>query len=87
MFVNELVLYLDYLKNESGKYMDTASAQQTRYLRTFQTNLMAGIEYYRKLAAGLKQEAGSFLKDMKEDLKMMEGVLLKITIPLVADVK
>ncbi len=87
MFVNELVLYLDYLKNESGKYMDTATAQQTRYLRTFQTNLMAGIEYYRNLATGIKQGAGSFLKDMKEDLKVMEGVLLNIPMPLVAEVK
>jgi hypothetical protein len=82
MFINELVLYLDYLKNESGKYMDNATTQQSRYLRTFQTNLMSGIAYYRNLAAGIKQGAGSFLKDMKEDLRVVEGVLLNIPIPV-----
>lgn len=87
MFVNELVLYLDYLKNESGKYMDTATAQQTRYLRTFQTNLISGIAYYKNLAACIKQGAGAFLKDMEEDLRVMEGVLLNIPMPLVAEVK
>jgi hypothetical protein len=87
MFINELVLYLDYLKNESGKYVDTATAQQARYLRTFQTNLVAGIEYYRKLAAGIKQDAGSFLKEMKEELKVMEGVLLNIPIPMAVEIK
>ncbi|MCF8244130.1 MAG: hypothetical protein K9J37_03880 [Saprospiraceae bacterium] len=87
MFVNELNLYLEYLKNESGKYMDNITTQQSRYLRTFQTNLMAGIEYYRKLATDIKQETSAFLKGMTEELKVMEGVLLNITIPLVAEVK
>ncbi|MCC6726422.1 MAG: hypothetical protein IT258_18110 [Saprospiraceae bacterium] len=81
MFVNELGLYLDYFKNESNKYLENATVQQTRYLQKFQTNLLSGIEYYRNLAAGLKQGAWSFLREMKEDLKVMEGVLLSIPMP------
>lgn len=87
MFVNELVLYLDYLKNESGKYMDTVTTQQARYLRTFQTNLMAGIEYYRNLVAEIKQEAASFLEEMKEELNTIEWLLRDIPIPSVERVK
>ncbi|MBI5916702.1 MAG: hypothetical protein HY842_15095 [Bacteroidetes bacterium] len=87
MFVNELVLYLDYLKNESGKYMDTVTTQQARYLRTFQTNLMAGIEYYRKLVVEIKQEAASFLEEMKEELNTIEWLLRDIPIPSVEVVK
>lgn len=83
MFVNELGLYLDFFKNESNKYLETATVQQTRYLQKFQTNLLSGIEYYRSLAAGLKQGAWSFLREMKEDLKVMEGVLLSIPVPAI----
>lgn len=87
MFVNELNLYLEYLKNESGKYMDNITTQQSRYLRTFQTNLMAGIEYYRKLATELKLNATVLLEEMTEELKEMEMILLDIPIPLVEVVK
>ncbi|MBK8567424.1 MAG: hypothetical protein IPN76_29915 [Saprospiraceae bacterium] len=87
MFVNELGLYLNYFKNESNKYLETATLQQTRYLQKFQTNLLSGIEYYRSLAVGIKQGAWSFLREMKEDLKVMEGAILKIPIPLAVEVK
>ena len=83
MFVNELGLYLDYFKNESNKYLETATVQQTRYLQKFQTNLLSGIEYYKSLSAGLKLGTWSFLREMKEDLKVMEGVLLSIPVPAI----
>ncbi len=82
MFVNELALYVDYLKTESGKIIDTANVQQARYLRTFQANLLSGIEYYRKLAANVKKEANSMMEDMSAELNRMEMALMEIAIPV-----
>lgn len=81
MFVNELALYVDYLKTESSKFMDTANASQARYLRTFQANLLSGIDYYRNLAANAKQEATSMLNGMLAELNQMEKALMEIRIP------
>ncbi len=87
MFVNELKLYLDYLKNESGRYMGSITTKQARYLQTFQTNLMAGIEYYRNLAAEIKRGAYAYLEEMTEELNVMERMLLDIPIPIAEAVK
>lgn len=84
MFVNELNLYLEYLKNESRKYMDNITIQQSRYLRTFQRNLMAGIVYYRKLTTEIMQEANAFLTEMTEELNTLEKSLWEIRIPELA---
>ncbi len=85
MFVNELGLYLDYFKNESNKYLENATVQQTRYLQKFQSNLLSGIQYYRNLVLGLKQDTWAFLEGMKEDLKTAEALLSGILIPIAAD--
>jgi len=82
MFVNELALYVDYFKKEAGRLMNNATAQQGRYLRTFQSNLLSGIEYYRKLANGLKLEASTFLGNMADELNRMERSLLDIAMPV-----
>jgi hypothetical protein len=49
MFINELRLYIDYLKNEQKKISDQPVAKRTRYLNEFRNNLLEGIGYYRSL--------------------------------------
>ena len=87
MFVNELVLYLDYFKNESGKCFETATKQQARYLQKFQDNLLAGIEYYRELIVEMKGEAVSALGEMKEELNALEKALLDTPSPALASIQ
>lgn len=49
MFINELRMYVAYLKKELQKTKGTASEKQVKYLSGFKTNLLKGIEYYLEL--------------------------------------
>ena len=68
MFVNELRLYIDYLKEK----IDTGIARtpkQEKYLQTFKANLLSGIAYYKELAAHLKNESKMYIAQMQEELQ------------------
>lgn len=47
MFIKELGMYVDYLKNEIGN-MDFNNNNQYKKLKAFQSNLLEGIAYYKK---------------------------------------
>ena len=85
MFVNELKMYVDYLENEIEKNIHTITANKSRQLRTFQTNLLKGIEYYHTLTASIKNEATSYIDEMKAELTQFEQTIANLTIP--AEVK
>lgn len=48
MFVKELSLYVDYLKNKVSELDSSASEKDIKYLNTFRKNLNEGIEYYKQ---------------------------------------
>ncbi len=72
MFVNELNLYVDYLKKAIKDFKP--DAKRSKYLLSFRDNLLGGIEYYKKLAQ-------AFALSMQNDLCRAEGELLYINIP------
>jgi hypothetical protein len=77
MFVNELHLYIDYLRKkvETGLLPDQ---KQQKYLRTFKSNLVAGIDYYKALATRLKDESIQYIASMNSELDAAACVLLSI---------
>ena len=66
MFVNELVLYIDYLEKEMGKLRVSYTAKKQLYLEKFRNNLMEGIEYYKGLLPKLETK--------KEEATIWEGL-------------
>jgi hypothetical protein len=50
MFICELALYIDYLRDELKKFRLGLSLNTANYFREFKENLIGGIEYYRALA-------------------------------------
>ena len=72
MFINELRLYVDYLKNEIAKSVEALPIKHARHLETFKTNLFAGIAYYRNLPP---------LAGMLEELGTLELAVMNLTIP------
>ncbi len=62
MFIRELMLYVDYLKQECRK--GTVSVRTQKYLAEFKENLLAGIAHYRHLADRLAEQRISFLEDL-----------------------
>ncbi|MBL7682106.1 MAG: hypothetical protein JNK00_02005 [Flavipsychrobacter sp.] len=81
MFINELNLYIDYLRNEIKKI--DLTPKQTKYYQTFKANLINGIDYYKQLIPYLKNETDNQIALMKEDLKSALESLNKLEIPLV----
>jgi hypothetical protein len=81
IFVNELTMYLDYLKREITNCTSSISSNQTRYLQKFKANLLEGIEYYKKIIPSLKSETEKYLETMKKDLLSIENSLKTLVIP------
>jgi len=65
MFIRELALYVEYVRNEMEKLSLGLSAHSPDHLRQFRENLLKGIEYYRGLAEQfVEQERNRFLDQL-----------------------
>ena len=49
LFIKELKMYVDYLRNEISTFSDEVSANQLKKWTTFRTNINEGIAYYQML--------------------------------------
>ncbi|HRH65516.1 MAG TPA: hypothetical protein PLU53_04415 [Bacteroidia bacterium] len=83
MFVNELSLYVDFLKNEIRNNLQNATANKTKYINNFRNNLLLGIEYYRNLAPRLKLETEEYIVQLKKDLDNFENAVSTVFSPAV----
>jgi hypothetical protein len=81
MFINELRLYVDYLKKEIGKKLQSLTANDHRYLTTFRKNLQEGIAYYRSLIPRLAKETERYRDLMWTQLQELELELEQLVIP------
>jgi len=68
VFINELKIYFDYLKDEVQKSTDSLSVKQTKYFSSFKSNLLSGIEYYKQLIPYLSDETDDFKAKMNEEI-------------------
>jgi len=75
LFVNELQLYVDYIKREFEKSRNDLTAKKEDYFQTFKNNLVDGIQYYESLFSKIAKSDTDFqknnlklLKDIKESL-------------------
>ncbi len=65
MFVAELYLYIDYLKEQLALEFETeAFAKRKKYFNTFYQNLREGILYYRQLPGIAANNREQFAKDL-----------------------
>jgi len=76
MFINELKMYFDYLKNEVQKNIESLSEKQIKYFSSFKTNLLQGIEYYKELIPKMVNEAEDFKNRMGEEIDTMKDNLI-----------
>jgi hypothetical protein len=60
MFINELVLYYNYLKSEIENFHLPIGEKQKDYFNTFRNNLLNGIEYYFSLANEIEKDNFNF---------------------------
>ena len=64
MFVKELTLYLDYLKNKIDETNSSLNKKQEKYLLNFSKNLDEGISYYQEVFENMKDR----FEDTKENI-------------------
>jgi len=74
VFINELRLYIDYLKKKTLEDVIGLTDNQKRYYQKFKANLQQGIAYYRSLVDSLSNK-----RNFNEELARLELQLASIT--------
>jgi hypothetical protein len=78
MFIKELMLYIDHLREETKNFSLKLSFRTPAYFSKFKKNLLAGIEYYHRLA-------GQFIEEQRKqflaDLKVLQDEIERIAFP------
>ena len=75
MFINELKMYVDYLKEEVQKNVESLTEKQVKYFSSFKSNLLQGIEYYKQLIPKMANEADEFKNRMREEIDSIKSNL------------
>jgi hypothetical protein len=84
MFVNELNLYIDYLKKEIEQKVNAWTCRQEKQYQSFKENLIKGIAYYKSILVEMKVEKEVMLERMKSELEEAEHVLKNMCFPELA---
>lgn len=82
MFIKELNLYIDYLKNKMDETALPWTDKQQEYFTTFRENLEKGIQYYRELFSNVKLNLKDKTARLIADLEKYEFQLKNIPVPV-----
>jgi len=80
LFINELKMYVDYLKNEIEEVANEMSSSQIKKLQTFKNNLLDGIAYYVTMFTATNYFKTDFVK-IQNQLHEYQKQVLGIEIP------
>ncbi|WP_348823426.1 hypothetical protein [Flavobacterium aestuarii] len=80
VIINELKMYMDYLKKEINEFSEQITAPQVKKLKAFKSNLNEGIEYYQSLLASNNWFEKS-KQNIENQLKHYKSELLELCIP------
>ncbi len=82
MFIKELNIYIDYLKNKIAEAGSLRTPKQDKYFSSFISNLQDGIDYYSNLFSELKEafkdKKESILTELKNSRKDLQILNLEI---------
>lgn len=79
LFINELNLYVEYLKKDLSAQLDDLNAKKTKYFEKFTEQLFSGINYYRGLIPALKLTTNGAVEELQQQLLKAEEKLMLIT--------
>ncbi len=75
LFVNELELYIDFLRDRISEIGTPLESKKPDVLRKYRSNLYTGIEYYRKLVSALPEaEQARFLDDLAAQESALDAI-------------
>ena len=80
LFINELNLYLDYLKKDIVLQLDNINDKKVKYYQKFSNQLQEGINYYKELVPNLKLRTQAAVQEIQNQLLEAEKALGSIRI-------
>lgn len=78
MFINELNLYVDYLKKDVDRHATQLNEKKAKYFSKFRGNLLEGISYYKKLIPEISNQTVAYRQEMMTQLQAIESRLAGI---------
>jgi len=75
MFIKELGIYIDYLKNKVGEYKLSGCTKQEKQLLNFASNLKEGVQYYHNLFDDLRDKFEDTKSKIISDLESSKHTL------------
>jgi len=84
LFIKELHIYMDYLKNKLDAAKHTMTKKEEKYLITFTKNLNEGILYYKSLFSEMKNKFQDVKVDVFTALNKSEKALQCMTVEIEA---
>lgn len=75
LFVNELNLYVDYLKKDISKHLQDMSDKKAKYVSKFKEQLQIGIDYYKQLVPKITDQTEVYRKKMLLEIEAIEEQL------------
>jgi len=75
LFVNELNLYMAYLKKDISKHLQEMSDKKAKYVSKFKEQLQLGIDYYKELVPKITDQTEVYRKKMLNELQEIEEQL------------
>lgn len=66
LFVNELNLYVEYLKKDISKHLQDMSDKKAKYVSKFKEQLQVGIDYYKQLVPKITDQSEVYRKKNAE---------------------
>src|SRR5690606_26749849 len=82
LFVNELRLYIDYLKKEIEKHQHDFNEKRSAHYQAFRDNLLGGIAYYRSIMPAMQPYAQTNIDVRKTAMADAEQALLQLVVKM-----
>ncbi|WP_103867286.1 hypothetical protein [Aquimarina sp. I32.4] len=82
MFIKELAIYIEYLKNKVEETKETISDKQKKYFSTFANNLKDGVSYYENLFQKIENSFDSSKSQIINDLKQSKNTLAQMYVKI-----
>lgn len=81
LFVNELRLYLDYLKKDMEAQLEVVNDKKMKYWKKFSEQMQQGINYYKNLIPTLKSGKEDPIRNMDQQIAEAEQLLMELSQP------
>lgn len=80
LFINELNLYVEYLKKDIQAHINRLDAKKIKQLEKFKEQLLLGVNYYKNLTTQFSNQTEQYLKRFSDELLAIEAQLQSIRV-------